>query len=112
MDMFGATLRGKRGEMSLTELAKKTGLSVSYLCDVEKGRCAPSFPVVIRLIKALEIKPFEGFFMEAVGDRKEIRIPLKGSDLFKKRLLALAFSLPKIQEEGVFAIQYDRLFKI
>ncbi|MFO7151884.1 MAG: helix-turn-helix domain-containing protein [Bacillota bacterium] len=46
--------REKRS-MSLKELAEKAGLSVSYLCEIERGKKLPSIEVIEKLAAALNI---------------------------------------------------------
>lgn len=51
---FGKRLRAARdaAELTVRELAKVSGLSVGYLCDVEHGRRWPSKEVAERLEQA------------------------------------------------------------
>ena len=49
-------LRKKRG-YSLRKLAELTGLSHSFICDIEHGRSNPSINNLQVLAKALEVKP-------------------------------------------------------
>lgn len=48
-------LRKQRG-YSLRELAKKTGLSHGFICDIEHGRCNPSLEKLSIIAKALDIR--------------------------------------------------------
>ena len=58
MDMIGVKIKGIRESknMSIYELASKSGLSDSYLSRLEKGqRKDPSISTVIKIVTALEI---------------------------------------------------------
>lgn len=58
-------LRKQRG-YSLRTLAKKTGLSHSFICDIEHGRCNPSIEKLGIIAKALEVRP-EFFLTDLVA---------------------------------------------
>ena len=64
--MVGAVLRMLRKERgySLRQLAAATGLSHSFLCDIERGRCKPSLDTLEVLARALEVAP--GIFLSQV----------------------------------------------
>ena len=52
-------------EMTLLELSKKSGLSVGYLCHLEKGsRSNPSFEVMEKIAKALDKSIAEVFLLQ------------------------------------------------
>lgn len=58
-------IKEKREQLGISqkELAKKVGISQSFLCDIEQGRCKPSLDTAIkiaRVLKVREIKFFEG----------------------------------------------------
>lgn len=57
----------KQRNYSLRTLAKLTGLSHSFICDIEHGRCKPSIDNLCVLADALEIRP-EIFFSIKVVD--------------------------------------------
>jgi transcriptional regulator with XRE-family HTH domain len=62
-------IRKQRG-LSFRKLAQKTKLSPGYLCDIEKGRCAPSIKTLEILASALEVSP--AFFLsEMVVDNEQ-----------------------------------------
>lgn len=46
-------LKQARGETSLNELARKTGLSPQFLSRVENGKANPSLETLTKLCKAL-----------------------------------------------------------
>ena len=57
-------IREKREELGLSqkELAEKSGITQSFLCDIEQGRSKPSIDVGIKLangLKGKDIKFFE-----------------------------------------------------
>lgn len=54
----GVLLRALRKAENLTQshVARRIGSSVSHICDVEKGRCYPSWPLYSTWIRALGYK--------------------------------------------------------
>ena len=56
-------IREKREELGLSqkELAEKSGITQSFLCDIEQGRSKPSIDVAIKLAKALKVKDIKFF---------------------------------------------------
>lgn len=75
--MIGVKLRQlrKQRDYSLRMLAKKTGLSHSFICDIEHGRCNPSIEKLGIIAKALDVGP-EFFLSEmVVEDDQNIRQP-------------------------------------
>ena len=58
---LGESIRAQREARKLSQLALalEAGLSKTYLCDVEKGRRNPSFTIICRIAKALEMEPSE-----------------------------------------------------
>lgn len=60
-DSFGVRLRCLREEKnwSLTELAKKAGISRSYLAQIESGESTPTQAKIIQLANALGALPSE-----------------------------------------------------
>lgn len=59
-------LRTQQG-LSLRALAKKSGLSHSFICDIEHDRCNPSIASLKTLARALGVA--EGAFFE--GEEEE-----------------------------------------
>jgi transcriptional regulator with XRE-family HTH domain len=55
--VIGKMLHQKRLEKKLTQAktAEATGLSRSYICDIENGRYAPSVSALAKLAKLLEL---------------------------------------------------------
>lgn len=49
---------------SKTELAKRTKISIQFICDIEAGRRMPSFKNAIKLSKVLETSLDEFFLGE------------------------------------------------
>lgn len=58
-NLLGAILRFYRVKAGLTqaELARKSGVSISTIGQVERGTCGPSVSTVFRLCEGLEIHP-------------------------------------------------------
>ena len=56
-------IREKRQELCLSqkELAEKSGITQSFLCDIEQGRSKPSIDVAIKLAKVLKVKDIKFF---------------------------------------------------
>lgn len=56
-------IKEKREElgMSQKELAEKSGITQSFLCDIEQGRSKPSIDVAIKLAKVLKVKDIKFF---------------------------------------------------
>jgi transcriptional regulator with XRE-family HTH domain len=52
----GSKLRELRGKMTLTELAKKAGLSAADISRYERDLVVPSYDVVCRLADALGVR--------------------------------------------------------
>lgn len=50
-------------ELSLREVGEKTGLSTSYISDLERGRVSPSLPSYIKLCRALDVKDL-GYYLK------------------------------------------------
>lgn len=52
-------LRNRRNELNLTlrQLAEKTGVSHTHISEIENGKCAPSFDTTMKLAKAMEMNP-------------------------------------------------------
>lgn len=67
--MIGARLRQlrQRNKYSLRDLAKMTGLSHSFICDIEHGRSAPSLETLRKIATALNVKE-EIFFTNVVAN--------------------------------------------
>ncbi len=86
--IFGIKLRSLREEkkLSLKDLSKKTGLSPSYLNEIEKGKKYPKTEKIISLAHALEQKYEDLISLEL---KKELQILQKLMD--KKVFKALPF---------------------
>lgn len=62
-------LRQQQG-LSLSDLAERTGISVSYLSRLEKGRSVPSFKLLSRLGDELGVDI--GFFVETEREAQDV----------------------------------------
>lgn len=51
-EWIAQTVRKLRGEMTLRDVADLTGLSVSYLSDIERGRTIPTIETLETVFKA------------------------------------------------------------
>ena len=56
--------------LSLSDLAERTGISVSYLSRLEKGRSVPSFTLLSRLGQELGVDI--GFFVETEREAQTV----------------------------------------
>lgn len=58
-DAFGAWLRElrRRKKLSQVDLAARAGISATYLSEIEQGERNPTLAVVVRLARALDVKP-------------------------------------------------------
>lgn len=67
--MIGVILRKLRKQkgFSLREFAKLSGLSHSFISDIENGRCNPSIESLHKIADALDVKPHI-FLTELVAD--------------------------------------------
>lgn len=56
-------IKEKREKLGISQkaLAKKVGISQSFLCDIEQGRCKPSLVTALKLAKALKVKDIKFF---------------------------------------------------
>ena len=58
-EQFGRTLRELRTAQGLTqeELAFRSGMNVTYLSDLERGRWNPSLAMIVDLARGLAVHP-------------------------------------------------------
>ncbi|NLI93934.1 MAG: helix-turn-helix transcriptional regulator [Peptococcaceae bacterium] len=42
--------------MKQSELAKRAGISISYLCEIEKAKTVPSIKTLVKIAKALRVE--------------------------------------------------------
>jgi ribosome-binding protein aMBF1 (putative translation factor) len=56
-------IKEKREKLGISQkaLAEMVGISQSFLCDIEQGRCKPSIDTAIKLAKTLKIKDIKFF---------------------------------------------------
>ena len=56
-------IRDRREELGLSqkELAENSGITQSFLCDIEQGRSKPSIDVAIKLANVLKVKDIKFF---------------------------------------------------
>lgn len=69
MSALGTLIRARRRELGLTQaqLSKKVGISVSYVCGIEKDDKRPGIDIAAALASALGL-PAEEFFNATVKD--------------------------------------------
>ena len=56
-------IRERREQLGISqkELAEKAGISQSFLCDIEQGRCKPSIDTAIKLARVLDVADIKFF---------------------------------------------------
>lgn len=79
---IGQAIRKARGKVSLKELAKRTGYSLTYLSDVQCDKTMPSLKALMAIAKALDVTP--GMILDAVHDPG-----IFDRDTFAKRIMAM-----------------------
>ena len=59
-------IKEKREELGISqkELAEKIGISQSFLCDIEQGRCKPSIDTAIKIAQVLDVADIKFFETE------------------------------------------------
>ena len=102
--ILGLKLRSKRQEagLSLKQLAARSGLSISYLSEIETGRKYPKPDKLLRLAEALDLA-FDDLVSLRVSDEL---VPLKQA-LSSSLLQEFPFGLFGIEPEGLFALLAD-----
>lgn len=88
--IFGLKIRDLRVErgLSFQELAQKTGLSISYLSEIEKGKKYPKGDKIMQLAEALD-ESYDNLVSLKVSKRLQPVINLLQSDFFKEFPLEL-----------------------
>lgn len=63
---LGEKIREKRKRMNMTQkdLSDRSGISVSFLSDIEKGRTPPSIATMLKICEALDLPPYMLFLDE------------------------------------------------
>jgi transcriptional regulator with XRE-family HTH domain len=75
-EVLARNLKINRLKLGLTQekLAEKTDMSTHYLAMVELAKKFPSAPMLERLAKALEVEPYELFYMPSVAENALARL--------------------------------------
>lgn len=102
--ILGLKLKKLRHErrISLSELAAKAGISVSYLCEIEGGRKHPKPDKLIRLAEALGVT-YDELVSLQVADELDPLKSVFGSDFVRE----FPFELFGIEPEDLFALVAD-----
>jgi transcriptional regulator with XRE-family HTH domain len=102
--ILGLKLRGRRQEagLSLKQLAGRTGLSISYLSEIETGRKYPKPDKLLRLADTLGL-PFDELVSLRVSEEL---LPLKEA-LSSGLLQEFPFGLFGVEPEGLFGLLAD-----
>ncbi len=103
--VFGMKLRGLRLDrgLSLKDLAKKTGLSPSYLNEIEKGKKYPKTEKILILSEALNEK-----YEDLISLELKRELQLVQNLLDKKFLTGIPFDLFGIPAATVFELLTER----
>lgn len=66
---IGSKIKGVRKEqnLNLSELSKKTGISIAMISKIENGRVFPTIPSLLQIFNALDID-LNGFFKDYYND--------------------------------------------
>ncbi|MGB9976666.1 helix-turn-helix domain-containing protein [Thermovenabulum sp.] len=104
--MEGSLIRQlrKNRKLSLKELAEKTGLSVSYLSEIETGKKKPSLEVVQKLADALNVS-VEAFFNNA-GEVSNPEKPLSIGEKIRLFRQSKNLSLEELAELAGISASY------
>ncbi|RNC28627.1 MAG: HTH-type transcriptional regulator SinR [Candidatus Dichloromethanomonas elyunquensis] len=56
--LLGRNIRSFRQakNMKQTELAERAGISISYLCEIEKEKTVPSIKTLLKIARALKVE--------------------------------------------------------
>lgn len=54
---FATRLKARRKELGLTQIAiyERTGIAISYISNLEKGKVNPSLDIMVSLARALDV---------------------------------------------------------
>ena len=63
---LGEKIREKRKHMRMTQkaLSEQSGVSLSFISDIEKGRTSPSIATMLKICEALDLPPYLQFLDE------------------------------------------------
>jgi transcriptional regulator with XRE-family HTH domain len=87
----------KEKDITLQELALNAGVSKGLLSQIENSRTIPSLPVLLNLVKGLQID-LNVFF-------KDIEVPKNGDVIFRK-----AAQYQSFEKENASGFHYQRIF--
>lgn len=113
LKLVGEQIRTIRKSKGLTqeELAEKSGLSLSYISDVERGTRNISLESLEKIINSLEIMPSEIFSFKEIGDSvlsdKRLVIEVIRSLLVDRRIEEVQF-IHKMTKEFIAAVDQSK----
>lgn len=63
---LGEKIKEKRKRMKMTQkaLSEQSGVSLSFISDIENGRTFPSIPTMLKICEALDLPPYMLFLDE------------------------------------------------
>ena len=101
----GARLAERRSELSrsLREVANDAEVSTSHLSDIESGACRVSLPVLLRIVRALDLTITE--LLPQIGGHRVFRgsindVPADGLRLLSHDDLDLSISMVRLDAGG------------
>lgn len=107
----GARLAERRRELarSLRQVAGEAEVSTSHLSDIESGACRASLPVLLRIVRALDLTITE--LLPRIGGHRVFRTSIdgptqNGSKLLSHHDLDLNISLVRIDAQEVHQIAH------
>lgn len=70
LEAFAKRIRKLRGPLTQAELARRAGISRSFLARIEVGLQEPTLSTIEKLARALRMKPAQLFEDELSGERR------------------------------------------
>jgi len=105
-------VRTKVRDMTLKELAIKTGLSVSFLSDAELGRTAMSIVALEKVAEALRVTSSylldkRNMTLENLADLHKIDIPIRIKEyMIKQESLPYISLIKEVDEKNIFSLEF------
>ena len=105
-------VRSKVRDMTLTELAKQTGLSTSYLSDSENGKCEMSIKALEKVAEVLRVTSSylldkRNMTLENLTDLHKIDIPIRIKEyMMKQKSLPYIKLIKEVDEKNILSIEF------
>ena len=107
-------VREKIRDMSLTELHKLTGLSLSYLSDAENGKCNMSIMALEKVADALGVSSSylldkRNMTLEQLADMNNVEIPASIKEyVANQKSLPYISLIQEVDERNIFSVEFLR----